>query len=78
MTEETTEKPKEAVTFSSLGDALAFVDGLKADAQQSGSKWAQAVLELTGHQVGEPITPVDVVKIVAKVFGVAAAPEVKP
>lgn len=67
-----TEVKVEPVTFTNFEDAIKFIDSLKIEAQTSTAKWAQAVKDLTGHNINEPVSAIDVVSIVAKVFGVSA------
>jgi len=61
------EDNQETVVCTSLEEALAHVESLEAAAGEAVQKYHQAVQQLTGHQPGKPVEPMDVVKIVRKI-----------
>lgn len=56
--------------FKSLSDLLDYLEASEREVGENVSKYKAHVAELTGHDLSKPITALDVVKIVKKVFGV--------
>lgn len=59
----------EKLEFSSIDDVLNHFDATGKDAEAKIALYRQHVKELTGHDTTQPVTPLDVIKIVKKVFG---------
>lgn len=64
-----TEEKKEEVKFTSLDDAMVFLAKGETEAKESVGQYQKHIYEMTGYYPNQPIGPLDVVKIVRKVFG---------
>jgi len=55
--------------FNSLDDLLNYLDSNEKSIGEDVAKYKSQVSELTGHDLSKPVTALDVIKIVKKVFG---------
>tara|TARA_R110000868_G_scaffold9394_1_gene46895 strand:- start:113 stop:325 length:213 start_codon:yes stop_codon:yes gene_type:complete len=61
-------KKAKKLEFTSLNDVTAHLDRLAKDIAQDVSKYRSQIQELSGHNPDKPVTAIDVIKIVQKVF----------
>lgn len=54
--------------FKTIGEALSHLDGSAAKTTEAIKVYRSQIQELTGHSPDQPVTPMDVVKIVLKAF----------
>ncbi len=59
---------KEQLKFDSLDAVLKHLSGSSAEIEASASKYRSQLQEFTGHDLSKPVTALDVIKIVQKVF----------
>jgi hypothetical protein len=60
---------EQTITVDGLEKAIEHVDKLGAEAQIKFEQFKTNFYELTGKQINEPVTAIDVLKIVRKVWG---------
>ncbi len=56
------------LSFSSVNEVLTHFDKSATDAEKAIATYRSQIKELTGHDPDKPLTALDVVKIVHKVF----------
>ncbi len=61
-------KKPEQLEFASIGEVVEHLDRSALSTTEAIKTYRSQVQELTGHNPDQPVTPVDVVKIVLKAF----------
>lgn len=59
---------KDKLEFGSLGEVLSHLESSAKGIESDVATYRHQVMELTGHNPDKPVTAIDVVKIVQKLF----------